>query len=219
MNTETLISKLSLEAGPVRPLDPPAVRFLKWFLPALGLFALGVYAVGPRPDLQSAVTSPIFMATAMVTSILALICVLSAFMLARPDLRNRKWEMVSMGSAATWLATVAFLLGTEGFEDPRVGIVCIARIIFLSLGPAILLFIMLRSAAPLPAAFVGFLAAVGALAGSEVAVQFLCRQSSLAHIAVWHFLPVCAFALLGALGGRFFFRADRAIRRSDSDQF
>jgi hypothetical protein len=206
MNTETLIHELSLQALPVRPLAPPSVRFLKWLGVTLAFLILGIFAVGPRPDLYTAAKEPVFIVPAFIMAGLALICTFSAFVLARPDTGNARWEVVVWATLAAWAGVLAFLILNEDISGSAIGYICITRIAFFSVGPGILLFSMLRRAAPMRTAFVGLLAVMGALAFSEIAVQLLCRQSSLAHIVLWHFLPLCGLALPGLLIGRLIFR-------------
>jgi hypothetical protein len=128
---------------------------------------------------------------------LAMMFSFSAFTLTVPDHRNRRFDLIPMGTVLASFLLVAFGLLTSDITDSHPSYVCVLRIVGLSIAPGALLFQMLRKAAPLKPGFIGLLAVLGSLAFSEIGVQFLCLKSAGSHVLIWHILPIC---LLGSAG-------------------
>jgi len=206
MNTEILIHDLASKCRPVKPVAPPLRRFLIWASATIVLLVIGVLIFRPRPDISSVVFEPSFVIPAMAMLCLSFLSALSAFFLTVPDQRSRRFDVIPITVVIFWFGLIAYTVAFSDLENSSPGLICMMRIVCLSIAPAALLFYMLNKAAPLRPGLIGLLAGLGALTFAEVGVQFLCHKTFWAHIFVWHFLPVCAFALIGVLVGRLIFR-------------
>jgi hypothetical protein len=76
----------------------------------------------------------------------------------------------------------------------------------LGVPPGLLLYFMLRKAAPLDHGTVGMLAAVGTLALAQVGTRFVCHNDGALHIVVWHYSFVFVLGGAGVAIGRALFR-------------
>lgn len=197
MKTENLIKQLVLACKPIKRLDSPASRFFRWLLVSVFFVVAATLLFGLRPDLGLASMRIGFALQALSASGLAVLSALSAFILSVPD-RKRPWlAMVPVITLVLWLATIAngFLL----VENVRggIGLSCVRDIVLFALLPGLLLFRMLRRAAPLEPGRVGVLAALGVAALGAAGIQFICMNDDPLHTLLWHWLPV---SLAGAAG-------------------
>jgi hypothetical protein len=200
MKTEDLIADLAGRLEPVRPVAPPGVRLLRWALVALACAAAGVVVLGTRPDLRLALGQPEFLALGFVAAGTAILAAAAALVLAIPGAeRSPAIRTTAMLLVGLWLATllVAIARAGEGFRVDSHWPACFIRAVGIGLVPAVVLFGMLRRAAPLRLAWAGGLSAVAATAMGALAVHIICSINDPAHALVGHFGPV---AVLGALG-------------------
>jgi hypothetical protein len=207
MKTETLIHNLAKECEPVKPLGNPLVRFLKWAVATLVILAAGVFIL--RPDVSPSVSiTPTFLLTTAVMVGVSLTAALSAFIWTVPDIKSRKFYLILATALASWLVLITYLFFTADLSNTHPGPLCVKRIIMLSVLPSILLFYMLRKAAPLKPGMVGLLASLGVLLFSNLSVEFVCPNAVTlpAHVLVWHILPVCILSVLGFFLGRLVFK-------------
>jgi hypothetical protein len=206
MNTETLIKHLSRECRPVTPVGPPLTRFLKWVAAAALFLFLGVLALGSAPSAMGAFGDLSILFTAIAMLFVSLICALSAFVLTIPNNRNSQFAWIPLSAVALCGGLIAVTLTQTDLEESGPGLVCVLRLVGLSIAPAALMFYMLKKAAPMKAGTIGLLAAFAALAFAEVGVQFVCHKAFATHVIVWHFTPVIVLGLTGSLIGRALFR-------------
>lgn len=197
MKTENLIKELILACEPIKRLDSPASRFFRWLLVSVFFVVAATLLFGLRPDVVLASKRIGFLFQTVSALGLAVLSALSAFILSVPD-RKRPWlSMVPVITLVLWLATIAngFLL----VESVRggIGLSCARDIVLFALLPGMLLFRMLRRAAPLEPGRVGVLAALGVAALGAVGIQFICMNDDPLHALLWHWLPV---SLVGAAG-------------------
>jgi len=206
MNTETLIHDLALQCRPVKPVGSPIIRFLRWASATILLLFVGVLIAGPKPDLWNAISEPSFIFPAIGMLCLSLISTMSAFVLTIPDQRKHRFNAIPISVVFISVGIIASISIFSDLQGSSPGLICILRVVCLSVVPALLLFYMLRKAAPLSSGLVGLLALLGTLAFSEFALQFLCKKQFWAHILIWHFLPVFALAMIGIIVGRLAFK-------------
>jgi hypothetical protein len=206
MKTDILIHNLALECRPVRPIGHPLKRFLIWIISSVVLLAAGIIILSPPHDVLSSVPTATFMVPAVAMLAISLICALSAFMISIPDQRARKFNLFSITVLIAWFALTAYLFAMSDLADSSHGLICILRIIGLSILPGALLFYMLKRAAPMNTRMVGLIAAFGALALGGIGVQFVCPNLAVTHLIAWHFMPVGVLALLGSVIGNRIFR-------------
>ena len=208
MKTEDLIVELARSAGRVRPLPTPSVRLARWAAATAPLMVLAVIIVGPRADVVTAMSQPVFLGMAMVTIATALLAAASALVLSIPGLERSAWQRaLPLLAGGAWTCALAYLLALEGAAIERllqwpVHVACLLEIAGLSVLPGWALFAMLRAAAPLRWAWTGALATLAAVAFAAAATQFICPLDDEAHQLVGHVLPVALLSLLGAIAGQ-----------------
>jgi hypothetical protein len=208
VRTEELIVQLAHGVAPVRPLPPPAVRLVRWFVFVLLFAALGVLLLQPRADVTTALRAPIYVTrelTTLATAGLAAACALVLSVPgAEPSSRRRMWPLVG---GVSWVVVLTVVLIQGGDAASRLGAFpvnprCIYQIVGLSIVPGVTLFAMLRRAAPLHLMSTAALASLAAITFGAAATQLLCPVDDPAHQLVGHVLPVALLTVLGAILGR-----------------
>ena len=205
MNTETLIHELALDCRPVSPIGHPLVRFLRWALAAAVLTAAGVVVIRPFGSDWNSLLTPVAITAAVSMFVVFLLSSLAAFFFAVPDSRNATFGMILIAVVIVLFCSICFALSFIEPADSNPGLICVFRIVGLSIAPGVLLFYMLKRAAPMSSGLVGLLAALSSFALAEIGVQFLCHKTFASHIIVWHILPVLVLSLVGILVGRALF--------------
>jgi hypothetical protein len=205
MKTDALIHNLALECRPVAPIRHPLKRFLIWIVSSVVLLAVGIIVLSPKHNVWSSVPTPTFIVTAVAMLAISLMCGLCAFMMSIPDQQARKFNLLGVTVLICGFGLMAYMFAMSDLADSEPLLICVVRIIGLSIPPGILLFYMLKEAAPTNTRMVGLMAAFGALALGGLGVQFVCHNLGVTHLIFWHFIPVCVLALLGiAIGNRIF---------------
>lgn len=205
MKTDELIAHLASRAAPVKPLPSPAVRALAWSAVALASAALGIGIFGARPDLDAVIGQPQFMWPLVMSMVMPLVAAAASLVLAIPGSERTPTLhgfSVILGSLWVLMLVVFLMRAGHGFAGASHWPICFIRVIAVGLAPAIVLFGMLRRAAPLRLSWTSALAATAAMAAGAVAVQIVCPIDDAAHGLLGHFGPVLAIALLGAATAR-----------------
>jgi hypothetical protein len=107
---------------------------------------------------------------------------------------------------AVALLALGVLLDPTGFpitgETSTAVVVCVGRILLLSLPAMILVFVFMRKAAPTRPVFAG--AAIGLLSASMGALVHTldCRNDGVAFVAIWYTVACVLMAAVGALAGK-----------------
>ncbi len=211
MRTDELIVELARAAGPVRPLPAPSWRLARWTAATVPLMILGVFLIGPRPDVLTVMPQPAFLAIAFATFSTGLLAAACALVLSVPGAeRSVVQRILPLAFGGIWLILLVVLL-TTGAEPIRrllewpLHWACVLQIVGLSAVPGWALFTMVGSAAPLRRAWSGALAALGAVAIGAAATQFICPLDDPAHQLAGHALPVAIVSVLGAFAGHRYF--------------
>ena len=209
MRTEDLIAELASRAAPVRPLPSPAVRLLGWSGAALAGAGVWLSIFGTRPHVVDLFTRPDFLATAALAAATTLCAGAASLVLAIPGAeRSGVLRGAATALAASWalLLTVATIRAGHGLAGVVDWPICFVRVIAMALIPGIVLFAMLRRAAPLRFRWTSALAAVAALSIAAGAIQFICPIDDAGHALLGHFGPVLVGAVLGLLAARRFLK-------------
>lgn len=202
-NTNDLIKTLSSEMKPVTRLESPYRRFIKWVLAAFLSLGSGIFLLGINPHLFHSFLIFDFNLQTICLFFLALLSTLSAFLLSIPDKNKPLINLIPFITLALWgLALIFALIKIPTFTFDY-GVVCIRDILLLSALPGIMLFLMLRQAAPLSPSKVGLFAMLGIAGLGAFGTQFVCRNGDPLHLLLWHFTPVLIIGILGILIGRF----------------
>jgi hypothetical protein len=186
----------------------PVKRFLIWAVSSILLLIAGVLIVGPAHNIfSSRPLTDTFFFPAVAMLCISLTCTLSAFVMSIPNAEDRKFSILPIFVVIFWVGLMTYMFASVDLEESSPGLLCVIKIIELSVAPGALLFFMLKKAAPMRTGLIGLFAALGALGFGEIGVQFLCQKSLLeTHVVVWHLLPVCVLALAGVVIGRTIFK-------------
>lgn len=207
MKTDALIAMLA--RGPSTADPSTTSRRIRagtaagWGVATIAMLAL----LGPRPDLASAVSLPMFWIKLALPLGLAIAFFVAATRLARPGGRAKgAWIAVVATLAALWtLAAVELAAAPAGMRAPMVegssALLCVASIALLSLPLLLAVFIALRGLGPTRLRLAGL--AAGGLAGAAAASVYAlhCTEMALPFLATWYLLGILVPAALGGLAG------------------
>lgn len=206
MKTEALIRELAARAEPVKPVGHPSSSFATWTVVALAWITASLIVMGLRTDLGAASRAPAFAWNLVLPLAVALASSMAAFAASVPGHHGRRWALIAAGALGTWLLVA--LAGALGAHPgpAGVGFRCLRNLAVFSLPPGLLLYLMLRRAAPLDRGTVGMLATVGTAALAHVGTRFVCHNDGALHVLVWHCDFVLVLGGVGILLGRALFR-------------
>jgi hypothetical protein len=196
-----IVARLTTELTPARALWSPWARLACWL--ALALAVVGVAAVsGLRHDLGVVIDRPgyvfelaILLAGAGLAATLALLAAVPGRMGGR---RAR-----ALGAGLLVLALAAALLGETGvapatrtaFADLR----CVACVGLFGLVPWLALYRAVGRAAPLDGTATALCVGAAAFLVGAAAVRVACPYDDVAHLAVWHGLPVALWTVVSTV--------------------
>ena len=196
MKTDDLIALLARQpdalprARPRRDLGAAAVVGLG------AAFALMAVTLGPRPDLSSALSAPLFWQKAGALGLLVALAVWAAHRAGLPGralapLERARWLVPAWLTVATLATLLAAPAGERLalFQSPTI-LVCLLGVPALSILPAIALICALRRAAPTEPARAA--RAVGWAAGATgaFAYAFHCQADQPAYVLLWYGLAI-----------------------------
>lgn len=189
------IAALARDAAPVRVLAPPAVRLSRWIAAAVALALLVVAQLGVRPNLAMRVGDPSYGLNAAILAALAVAAAACALLHAVPGApRVRETRAMTMALAVLWVAVVIWPLLRETAVWPAgwanlVHLTCAFRIAAVGALPAIVLFAMVRAAAPLQLQWAAGSVGLGAVALGALGTQMVCMDDAAVHLLSWHLVP------------------------------
>jgi hypothetical protein len=221
MRTDDLIVDLASRAAPVAVLARPGARFVAWWLVSIACALFAVMAFGPKPQLHEYLGQPEFVAIAILAGWTAALAAAASLVLAVPGAeRLPVLRSTAVALALAWLliaigATVRSGNGLAGAADWPI---CYIRVVAIGLIPTIVLFRMLRRAAPLRLMWTGTLALIAGLATGALAVQFICPVDNPAHSLLGHVGPVFSIALIGAFVAPPFLNIRKISRDNPTDR-
>ena len=204
MKTEDLIVQLASAAAPVRPLASPTRRFVSWVIAATIIAAIGMAIIGPRADIGRALQSPTFVMLAAVTFLTAVLSAIAAFLLSVPGAeRSSAQHWLPIGAGVMWAGLLVGPLVDGGAPISRLAAfpfhaACAIEIGGLALLPGLLIFFMVRRAAPLRLGWSAGLAVLASVAFAATSTQLICPIDDPAHHLVAHFGP--AILLVAVFG-------------------
>lgn len=213
METNHFIKSLSTGLKPVRRLPSPYVRFSYWLLASILATAVLLFFRGVRSDLVQALSDPEFLIQSLLLVLMTVMAAISAFIMSVPGEKQSKHRWYLAGILGSLLAMILIFSAWKSYNSgnmrawfPGSGLSCLVSISILSAFPGILLFAMLRRAAPLRLSVSGSSAFLAVTALASLASNINCDSNIPAHILVWHFIPVLVMALIGARLGKWFLR-------------
>jgi hypothetical protein len=205
MDTNELIKTLAADTQ--RPATPLSTAWWWAVGIAITLVAVVFFAMlGPRSDIATAAETYRFLFKFLVTITLAASAFGCARALSRPGETWRKTiPYLAVAPALIAMAVVAelFTLPSDTWSATMVGtngVVCLAYISLIGIGPLTIFLLALRHGAPTRPAIAGAIA--GLLAGGIAATFYAaqCTDDSPLFVATWYTLAIALLAILGAIG-------------------
>lgn len=211
-DTNRLIDRLAVAAGPVRRLASPAMRAVQWLCGAGLTIALITAVLGLRSDLAVQMAKPAFhveWAGALLTGVAA---AFAAFHLGQPGAR-RAWLLLPLPPLLVWSGGLGYgcladwlRLGPDGLAvGTSYG--CLGFILVVGLPLTLLLSRMLRHAVfvrPVETLAAGTLAATSL---TSAGLSLLHHLDAAIMVIVWHLGAVVLIATVLTLANRPLFRA------------
>lgn len=210
--TERLIARLAVQAGPVRPLAAPWRRALLFLAGAVLVVGATVALRGLRPDLALVMAMPgrrLEWIASLATGVLA---TFAAFHLAVPG-RSAWWTVLPAPAALLWLGALGYgtvmdvrMMGMAHGMAWQPSWDCLRAIIASTVPMAGLMFLLLRfatSARPGATAAHGTLA-VAALAAAGATLSHALDTALM--VLVWHIGTIALLVAVALAGGQRIFR-------------
>ena len=207
ITTPDLIEALAANATPVRRLQPPLARATFWLSVAAAILVLLAVSHGARPDLAQRLQQPIFVVSILASLLTGILAAIVSFLVSLPD-RSRGWLLLPFPALVVWISTIGYGCLTDWVDvdagSLRMGEAarCFATLVLTSVPLSLLMFVMLRHAAPLrptPVALIGSLA-VAAMTAS--ALSLFHEFDATIMILIWNLGSAALLVGLGALLGR-----------------
>ncbi|HTV85465.1 MAG TPA: DUF1109 domain-containing protein [Dyella sp.] len=208
MRTEDLVELLSTEMGPVKKNTPPLLVSGALLVALAGAFVLMLTVFGMRPDLASAIKTPIFWEKLAFPLSLSVGALLATSRLGRPGgTIGVGWAFLILPVLCVWIAGIVVVSGAAP-ADRALALLghswrsCPFNILLLSIPGFIAIFYAMTKLAPTHLRWAG--AASGMLAGTvaTVAYCFHCPEMSPAFWSIWYVLGMVLVSAIGALLGR-----------------
>ena len=198
---QAMIAALTGELSAVRPMRPRTGAALV-AAAAAATFAAVAALAGVRWSVFRGDASPFFWVTAGLLLLLGLAAASAVIAMARPGVGNRydapKWAAAMVAVLPCVAVATMFSYRGGGFAllDPHA-----LRCVMAGLGSSLLtgaaLVLWLRRGAPVSTATAGWYTGIAAGALGTVAYGFSCSIETLAHLGIWHVVPVAAAGVLG----------------------
>jgi hypothetical protein len=206
ITTPDLIEALAANVTPVRRLRPPLARATFWLSVAAVILVLLAVSHGARPDLARRLQQPTFVVGIGASLLTGILAAITSFLVSLPD-RSRGWLLLPLPALVVWISTIGYGCLTDWVDvdagSLRIGEAarCFATLVLTSVPLSLLMFVMLRHAAPLrptPVTLAGSLA-VAALTAS--ALSLLHAFDATIMVLLWNLGSAVVFVGLGVLLG------------------
>lgn len=200
---EQLVNELSAEAGHPRPAAHPFLLSLKLLVAAAAYLALALAISGLRPDLAQALQQPWYVAELLMLLLLFAAATTSAALLSFPDLhQKRTLAYAPVVAFALFALTILFAWRADTAPHPVHDIECTISITLVSLLPAAWTFYLMRGYASTHPGWAGSIALLAAFGTGALWLRLQEANDSVAHVALWHYLPMLLAGFIGWVLGR-----------------
>jgi hypothetical protein len=209
MSHEDLIVTLASSVKPVRPLPSPTVRMARWVALAIVAIGAGIAIRGLRANWPAALADPTFVITNLLILVVALSAAWTTFKLSVPGaLQTPVAKWLPVAGLGAWGAILVQQLAMTGsvagaLVTERVLLACMWKTYGIAVGPAFVILLLARRAAPLDWRWTGGLAALSALAFGVLGTELICPITRHAHLFTYHYLPVAVMTVVAFLLGGF----------------
>ncbi len=213
MTTKKTIDALTSDLQPSPKLAGPACRAARWIAIAVTFLVVSSLVEGWRGDWMARMVTIPFLAEILFTLLAGATAALAVFYLSVPDSRPRRWLVaLAVAPFLIWLGLMAIfsfylpdMLPTKILHEFTHHFEA-WKLLAYGLLPGLLIFVMLKRAAPLHPGLTGLLAVVAITSLSAIACRLTCPVDDPLHVLVWHTLPVFLSGLLGVLLGKLFLK-------------
>lgn len=210
MNIDNLITKISQE-GAKKPLPNPMKVTVKWLLLMVLYFVVLASFSGLRPDILVKLLQPLFLFELVMILTLGVVCAYVASVLALPDSAQKPWiRFVPFVFLTCLLAILAYQIWTTKTlplaDCLKLGnYQCIMHIIFYAIMPAIVMFVMIKKAAPIKCCWLGSVVGLCVASFSYAMMRLVEASDDPSTLAVWHLVPVFLMIAGGVMIGEMVF--------------
>lgn len=207
MSHEDLIITLASQARPVTPLPAPAARAARWVASVVVVVGMAVAWRGLRQNWPAALADPTFVITNLLIVIVGILSAWAALTLAVPGaMRSPRGQWAPIAGLGAWGAILIQQVASSGelsaaFMTEPVVSGCMWKTYGIAVGPALVIILLARRAAPLDWRWTTGLAVLSALAFGVAGTELICPIAGAAHLFNWHFLPVAAMTLAAFVAG------------------
>jgi len=207
ITTPDLIEALAANVAPVRRLRPPLARATLWLSFAAAVLFLLAVSHGARPDLAQRLQQPTFVVSIAASFFTGILAALAAFLVSLPD-RSRAWLLLPLPTLVVWISTIGYGCLTDWVDvdagSLRLGEAarCFATLVLTSVPLSLLMFVMLRHAAPLRPTPVALISSLAVAAITASALSLFHAFDATIMILMWNFGSAAVLVGLGALLGR-----------------
>lgn len=207
MKTEDLIQTLARDSY-VQRLPHPGWRTMIWLAISTAYVAGFVAVMGLRPDIAAKLAEPRFVVEVGAAYMTSMMAAAAAFCSGCPG--RSLWERFApLPFLVLWLASLGegcwrdwLRFGPDGVVL-HPDLICFPMIVAISIVPALLIYIMIRRAAPIAPITTTALATLAAAALAAAALRLFHPQDVSIMVLVWQFGSVALLAGLGALFGQY----------------
>lgn len=216
MRTEELIRSIAADAKPLRRLASPLHRLVLWLVPTLAVSATIVYMMGLRLDIGQKMQETKFLVELAATTATGILAGLAALCSGYPG--RPLWERAApLPPLALWLGSLgegcwqSIVRRSEDGTLLMPDLICFPAILLVGTVPALLLFWMVRRAAPIAPVTTMALTALAASAIGAAALRLFHPQDASLMVLVWQFGSVALLTLMASLFGRRLLRWPEAL--------
>jgi hypothetical protein len=215
VRTEDLIQQLVSDGRPVRRLRPIAMRLAGWVVLAAVSFGVVLFLMGVRRDLGGDLDRADFAFEAALLIVTAMSAAIGALVVSVPGAERSaavRWTPVIAAVATVlWAAGELVYAAATGAPTGRLTFAwhCVYKTTCIAAIPGFALFLMVRRAAPLRAAWAGLLAILATAAVGVLGANVICPNDRPLHMLLWHVAPLLVFAGGGAALGSWLLKWDR----------
>lgn len=203
---DDLVARLAQDVAPVKPAPHPFLLSLKWMSAAVIYLAVSLALSGLRPELWAKLHDTWFAAELAVLLAIFIVTSLSAALLSFPDLHQKRGlAFAPILPFAAFLLVMLFAWQADSPPAPLPvhSFECTIGIMLMALLPAVWTFYSMRRYASTHYHWAGSVALLSAFSIGAVWLRLHEVNDSIAHVILWHYLPMLAISLFGMwLGAR-----------------
>ncbi len=193
MNTDELIDSLTEQPASAKKTPKPMMALFTGTLSITVYILLFLIIIGPREDLASRMTDPLFTAEILTSILCIAICVVSISMHGYPDLSVKRWVKYlpyATFAAFALVLVVELLTQPTGNTDYTYGMQCAMEMCLFGLIPPVLFSLILMHGIFIEARHASLTTAILAGVTSYLVLRLLEPVDNMLHYLYWHIIPL-----------------------------